>query len=125
MINIGKYDQKVSFVTFGNNPDGYGGTVPTQETVLTTFAWVKQLKGSNDLEQAQLTLPNTYKIGIQIRQGFVPNQSMQVLYRGVLYKITGVEKYQERNIREWILTVIGGVESVTMGFDELAIELGG
>lgn len=107
MINLGKYDQKVTFVTFGNHPDGFGGTIVTETTVLSTFARVRQLQGSNDLEQAQMTLPKTYQVGIQIRQGFEPNTAMQVKYRGVNYKINGVEKREERDVREWVLTVVG------------------
>ena len=107
MIKAGKYDQKVSFVSFGNQPDGFGGTIVTEATVLTTFAWVKQVNGGDNLEQAQLTLPKTYKVGIQIRSGFEPNTSMMVKYRGNDYKITAIEQMEERNAKEWILTVIG------------------
>ena len=109
MIKAGKYDQKVSFVTFQNIPDGFGGTNPTRSNVLTTFAWVKQISGSNDLEQAQLTLPATYKIGVQIRSGFNPNVAMLVNYRAKDYKISGIEKKEERNAKEWIITIVGNV----------------
>ena len=50
MINFGKYDQKVEFITFSPVPDGAGGTVITPGTSLSTFASVKQTRGNNGLE---------------------------------------------------------------------------
>ena len=41
MINFGKYDQKVDFVSFQAISDGAGGTTVTPSTVLSTFASVK------------------------------------------------------------------------------------
>ena len=107
MINLGKYDQKVTFRTFGSVSDGFGGTKVVPTDVLTTFARVRQVQGSGDLEQSQLTLPKTYQVGVQIRSGFEPNTSMMVVYRGQEYKINGIETREERNAREWILTVSG------------------
>jgi SPP1 family predicted phage head-tail adaptor len=106
MINLGKYDQKLTFQSFGQVPDGYGGYIPTATAVLTTFARSIQLRGSNSLEQAQLTLPKTYTFGIQIRAGFEPNTSMQMLYKGKNHAITGVSISEERGAREWIITAI-------------------
>lgn len=106
MINFGKYDQKVSFVTMGQVSDGYGGFTPTATTALTTFASVSQLKGSNDLEAAQIGLPKTYRIGVQHRTGFEPLVTMQITYRGVAHVIKSVEESVERNTREWVITAV-------------------
>lgn len=106
MINFGKYDQKVSFVTLGKVADGYGGFTPAETIALTTFANVRQLKGSNDLEAAQMGLPKTYRIGVQHRSGFEPNVTMQITYRGVAHVIKSVEESVERNTREWIITAV-------------------
>jgi SPP1 family predicted phage head-tail adaptor len=114
MIDFGKYDQRVSFLTYQDVPDGYGGTIPEALEVVSTFAWVKQISGGNDIEQAQLGLPDTYKVGIQIRAGFTPNASMMVDYRGVIYKINGIEKIDQRQAREWVITIIGGKESINV-----------
>lgn len=106
MINFGKYDQKVIFQSLGQVEDGYGGYIPTYTTVLSTFARSIQVKGSNDLESAQLELPKTYKFGVQVRSGFVPNESMQISYKGFQHVIKGIEVREERNSREWIITAV-------------------
>lgn len=105
MINFGKYTEKVSFISFGTNADGAGGYVPFKTTQLTTFARIYQSKGSNDIESLQLQLPKTYVMGIQWRSGFEPNESMQVAYRGFYHKINGVFLNDERNKKEWIVTI--------------------
>ena len=45
MINFGKYDQKVAFISFSPLTDGAGGTIIYETTNLTTFASVKQTNG--------------------------------------------------------------------------------
>lgn len=107
MINFGKYDQKVTFRSYQDFDDGYGGTTPVATDVLTTFARAIQMRGSSTAEQAQLMLPNTYQIGVMIRAGFEPTTAMSVIYRSKEYKITGVEKRDERQAREWVITMIG------------------
>lgn len=107
MINLGKYDQKVVFKSYQNVTDGAGGTVPTVLTVLETFARVLQLKGSSTVEQAQMMLPKTYILGVMIRQGFEPTTAMVIEYRSKEYKIVGVEKRDERQGREYVITMIG------------------
>jgi SPP1 family predicted phage head-tail adaptor len=106
MINFGKYDQKVTFQSFGQVPDGYGGFVPTVTTELTTFARSIQIRSDSGLEAAQLSLSKSYNFGVQIRAGFEPNLSMQILYKGKTHAITSVVIFEERNPREWIITAV-------------------
>jgi len=105
-INFGAYDQSVTFQSFGSTDDGYGGSLVTWTTVLTTFARVIQVRADNRIESAQLTLPKTYRIGIQWRSTFVPYESMQVLYKGAYHKITGVSIIEERMRKEYIITMV-------------------
>jgi SPP1 family predicted phage head-tail adaptor len=107
MINFGKYDQKVSFISFQSVSDGAGGTVPTPLTILTTFASVVQTNGGNAIESSEMVLPNTYQISIQYRTSFVPNESYQVLYASKYYKILGVLVREQRQHKEYILTIVG------------------
>lgn len=111
MIQFGKYDQRVSFVTMGQIPDGFGGYVPNEQIILETFARAVQIRGSNDLESAQLELPKTFIIGVQQRTGFRPNQSFQVRYRGYLHVIKGIEQRDERYRKEHIITLVRLEES--------------
>jgi SPP1 family predicted phage head-tail adaptor len=105
-INFGSYDQSITFVNFQNISDGYGGSVPTAANVLTTFASIKQVRGGMDIESAQMTLPRTFNAKIQWRSTFVPNEKMQVLYRGVNHKITGVTIQDERMTKEFWFTMV-------------------
>ena len=105
-INFGSYDQSITFVNFQNISDGYGGTVPTPVDILTTFASIKQVRGGMDIESAQMTLPRTFNAKIQWRSTFVPNETMQVRYRGINHKITGVTLQEERMTKEfWFMMV--------------------
>jgi SPP1 family predicted phage head-tail adaptor len=103
MIDFGKYDQKVTFQQYQEVPDGFSGTIPTFTDVLTTFASVKQLKSSSDVEQARLDLDKTYLIKIQARASFVPDLTHQIVYRGDVLTIKSVSVETERLTREyWI-----------------------
>ena len=110
MIDFGKYDQRVIFKTYQDVSDGYGGTTPEALEVVSTFASVKQFNGGSDIESVQMTLPNSYSVRVQIRAGFTPNESMMVEYRDIEYRITGITKSDERQGREWIISIIGGSE---------------
>lgn len=113
MIQFGKYDRKISFISFLDVDDGYSGSYPLPVSVLDTLSNVKQVRGSNSLESAQLELPKTYIFKVQYRLGFEPTQEMQILYEGITHVIKGVEVYKERNTREWIITAIRTDNEVT------------
>jgi SPP1 family predicted phage head-tail adaptor len=107
MINFGKYDQKVEFVSFQAISDGAGGTTVTPANILSTYASVKQTRGSNALEAGEMVLPNTYQISIQYRASFVPSENYQVYYRTKYYKITGVQLNDERQHKEYVINMVG------------------
>jgi SPP1 family predicted phage head-tail adaptor len=107
MINFGKYDQKVAFVSFQNVSDGAGGTTPTATTALTTFASVTQTRGTSGLESGEMVLPNTYNVAIQYRVSFVPSEIYQIYYRNRYYKITSVQLDDQRQHKEYIIRMEG------------------
>lgn len=106
MIQFGKYDRKISFISFSDIDDGYSGSYPLPIIVLSTLSNVSQLRGSSSLESAQLELPKTYVFKVQYRSGFNPNESMQIFYQGITHVIKGIEIQSQRNTREWIITAI-------------------
>ena len=106
MINFGKYDQKVSFVSFGQVSDGYGGFIPAESVVLDTFASVKQMKGANSLEDAQLKFPQTMVFYVQQRAGFYPDTSMQINYQLNQHVIKSFEQTTERGALEWKIVAV-------------------
>ena len=109
MIDFGKYDRKIKFINLGTVSDGSGGFIPTPTIQLETFARVEQMKGNNNLEQAQLGLPQTYKVGVQFRDGFFPNVSQIIQYDGYDHKILSVEVKNERMRKEFIITMVRNV----------------
>jgi SPP1 family predicted phage head-tail adaptor len=107
MINFGKYDQKVTFITFQAVSDGAGGTTLTPLTSLITFASVKQTRANDGLEAGQLVLPNTYEVRIQYRTLFTPNLNYQIFYRSKYHKITGIRLDDLRQHKEYVITMVG------------------
>jgi hypothetical protein len=73
---------------------------------LTTFASIKQVRGGMDIESAQMTLPRTFNAKIQWRSTFIPNEKMQVLYKGAYHKITSVTIQDERMTKEYWFTMV-------------------
>lgn len=106
MINFGSYSERISFISFGTTSDGAGGYIPSELVELSTFARVIQSKSGNDIESLQLSLPKTYVIGVQWRSGFIPNETMQILYRNSKHKIVNVFLNDERQRKEWIISMV-------------------
>ena len=105
-MNIGRYDQKISFISEGVTSDNYGGTTPTEQVVLETFASIKQMSQSKTIEQSQLGLPATYKVSVQYRSGFTPTVAMRVIWRNVRYNITTTPEVENVRIqREWTFII--------------------
>jgi SPP1 family predicted phage head-tail adaptor len=105
-LNFGSYDQSITFGNFGSTDDGYGGAVVSWTPELTTFARIMQIRGGNQVESLQLTLPRTYRMGVQWRSTFQPDESMQILYRGAYHKINAIELMEERMTKEYVITMI-------------------
>jgi head-tail adaptor len=106
MINFGQYTERLKFRTFQNVPDGYGGFVPIFVDILTTNARIVQVGKGRDLESLQITLPKTYTVGVQVRSGFEPNETMMIDYKGFLHNITGIQLNDERMRPEWIISMV-------------------
>jgi hypothetical protein len=64
------------------------------------------MSGSQNIEVAQLGLPKTYKIAIQFRKSFRPSVKVRVQYDGFDHMIKSVELNNERQRKEWIITLV-------------------
>ena len=105
-MRIGRYDQKISFISEGTTADNYGGTTPTETIELETFASIKQMSQSKTIEQSQLGLPATYKVSVQYRSGFTPTVAMRVIWRNTRYNITTTPEVENVRIqREWTFII--------------------
>lgn len=106
-MRFGKYDQKVEFVSFTKVSDGAGGYIPTENVDLTTFARITQLKIKADIEQAQMNLPATYRVGVMVRSGFLPMVQNNVKWRGDLYQIITTPQVEGVRLqKEWVFDII-------------------
>ena len=105
-MKIGRYDQKVKFISEGSITDEYGGVLPTEIVELETWARIEQLPQSRSLEQVQLKLPTVYRIAIQIRKGFNPTVNLRVIWRGETYNIITSPVVEDiRTSKEWIFDI--------------------
>lgn len=102
-MKLGRYSQKVEFITEGNVSDGVGGYEPTITTVLSTWAGIEQLSTSKDIEQAQMSLPSIYRARVQARKGFDITIKHSVRWRGVIYEIISTPVVDNVLLRkEWV-----------------------
>ena len=105
-MKLGRYDQKIEFVTEGSTSDGSGGYVPTIDVVLATWARVEQLQTSKNIEQAQMQLPTIYRVGVQCRDGFLPEVKHLIKWRGKKFKIINSPTVQSVRLnQEWIFDI--------------------
>lgn len=104
MTDIGKYKHRISFVSYESAPDGYGGTVDTPVTVLSTWAEKDPLRASRNLSEAQINMKKTTVFNIRYRAGFEPDTKMKVLYKGRLYQIQGAVEDKDIKGRFWQIT---------------------
>ena len=105
-MKLGKYDQKISFITQGETSDTYGGVTPSEVVVLSTFARIEQLKTSANIEQAQLGLPAIFRVGVQSRSGFSIEPNHMVKWNNKLFNIIGTPLISSiRYNQEWVFDI--------------------
>lgn len=75
--------EKIQAISEGSQPDGYGGNVPVEVVDFEAWASIEQLRTSKDIEQAQISLPSTFRI--RTRKEF--NKKQIVKWRGQKYSI--------------------------------------
>ena len=62
MANTLRLTETVEVLSHGTQGDGYGGYVPTVTVEGTIKAHIEQMQAGKDIEQAQITLPATYRM---------------------------------------------------------------
>ena len=111
-MNIGRYDQKIKFVTDGQVVDDYGGYTPSEVDILTTFAAIEQTQEARSfsqartMQQSEFGFPATYVVSVMYRQSFIPTKDMRVVWRDVKYNITtSPEVNNVRMQKEWTFVI--------------------
>ena len=75
--------EKIKAIIQEGQPDGYGGSIPVDVVDFETWASIEQLRTSKDIEQAQISLPSTFRV--KTRKEF--NKKQIVKWRGKKYSI--------------------------------------
>lgn len=105
-MKLGKYDQKIEFITEGQTSDGAGGHIPSIDVVLATWARVEQLATSKNIEQAQMQLPSIFRLGVQARKGFTITTAHSVRWREEIYQIISSPTVADVRLqKEWIFDI--------------------
>src|SRR5690606_13972561 len=106
-MQLGKYDQRIEFVKYGQQPDGAGGSIPIREVILSSWASVEQLKQRKDLEAVSMGLKSAFRVRMMVRKGFKPSVGTNVEWRGDTYAVT--TDPQVENVRmqqEWVFDIM-------------------
>lgn len=94
--------EKIQAITKGSVDDGYGGTTPSTIIEFEAWASVEQLKTSKNIEQAQLSLPSTFRV--RTRKEF--RKDHIVNWRGKEYSIVSVPQVDEvRRTRFYVFDI--------------------
>lgn len=105
-MQSGKYDQRIEFVRYGEEPDGSGGTIPVTEVLLSSWASVEQLKQSKDIEQVQMSLDSAFRVRMMVRKDFEVTVGKLVEWEGKPYSvITSPQVESTRLKQEWIFDI--------------------
>lgn len=97
---IGKMRQKITFKAPTATPVGGGGVETTYSEVLTDWCEAIPLKSSRELAEYQTIMKSGYSFEMRNREGFTPDDSMLVVYKGGEYTINGIEDVNEEQ-RFW------------------------
>ena len=84
-----RLNNKIQFTSITVSiPDGAGGVIVTDTGEFNTWAYIEQLSARKDIELAQINLPETYRVKIRDRNGFIPNKTNTVIWRLKEFEIT-------------------------------------
>lgn len=109
----GNYDQIGTFVSYGVEPDGAGGTEPVRLELLRTFIAISQIRSRSDMEQMERGLEQIYRLNIKYRADFTPTNLMYLEWDGWTYTINAVELQGTRHKREYTMLIVRDKEITT------------
>jgi SPP1 family predicted phage head-tail adaptor len=75
--------EKIQAISEGSKSDDYGGSIPVDTVDFEAWASIEQLRTSKDIEQAQISLPSTFRV--RTRKEFDKKQIVK--WRGKKYSI--------------------------------------
>ena len=105
-MKIGKYDQRIEFFKEGIITDGNGDKIPSDITILKTFARVKQIPQGYSLEQVEKRLQTAYRVGVHYRESLILEVGTLIKWRGKKFQIITAPTINDvRRQREFIFDI--------------------
>lgn len=95
-------NEKIQFISEGTISDGAGGYIVSEIVELETFAQIKQLKKSRELDKAQMQLPSIFEVRIYDRKDFEVKTSHRVKWRGKIYNIASTPEIDDVRARRFL-----------------------
>ncbi|WP_343692767.1 phage head closure protein [Chitinophaga sp.] len=93
---IGQMRQKITIQSPVSTAVGGGGVETTYTEVLTDWVEARPLSSSRELSEYQTVIKNGYRFTIRYRNGFTPDKSMLIVYKGKNYTVNSIEQVEER-----------------------------
>lgn len=87
--------QRVEIFKFNTVSDGYGGLLPTEAALLNTFAKVRYLSSSRQVEANQTQISQTIEVKIWQRSNYTPEVGQIVKYNNKSFSIVSVSETME------------------------------
>src|SRR5574344_1337949 len=115
-MKIGRYDQKIKFVTEGQDVDNYGGYTPSEVDILTTYAAIEQTQAARSfsqartMQQSEFGFPATYVVSVMYRQSFIPTKDMRVVLRYVKYNMITSPEVNDVRMQKELTFVISAMQ---------------
>lgn len=101
-MKLGRFTQKIKFISEGQISDGAGGYENERIIELETFANIEQLRKGRDLEQAQLMLKGIYRVQIHYRKSFDVSEKLLVEWKNEIYNIISSPEINDVRINKVI-----------------------
>jgi len=95
-MDPGKLDRRIQFGTWTSTEDAYGDYSFVFDSLLTTWANVKPMNGSRQLEAGEQVIVEGTKFTIRYRTDFSPTKDMRILYIDRYYTIHSVRDMDDR-----------------------------
>ena len=100
-MRTGKMRSRVTVVSYTLTPDGAGGTTPTREEILTTWASINPVRGQRLFEYNKIIQGTWYDLTLRFREDIPINKNLVIDYGGkelILHAV--INKDEKRRVIE-------------------------
>ncbi len=98
--------QRIKITKYDTVSDGYGGLVPTEVEILSTYATVRYLLSGRSAEANQVQINQTIEVKIWKRVGYVPEVGQVITWQNKGYSIKSITETLECPIVQTLTATI-------------------